>query len=523
MDITGKHLINGEFVARGNTSFNAHFADGDKNLTHSFYEATLQEVSDACNAAQKAFEAYKLKSDTKRAEFLEEIALEIAALTKPLVETAQKETGLPEARLNGEIGRTTSQLNLFAKLLKDGHWVNAIIDEAQPERLPLPKADIRMLQVPLGPVAVFGASNFPFAFSVAGGDTVSALAAGCPVVFKAHPAHPATCEIVAQAIKKAIIKCQMPLGVFNMLQGQTHETGGALVQNDLITAVGFTGSFKGGKALYDLATRRACPIPVYAEMGSVNPVFFLPGILKEKKEELAKGLAASVTLGVGQFCTNPGLFVVEQSEQADGFIKQTASDLSSITLGPMLTPAIKKAFIDGIHHIKQENGVTSLTQDAQNAEVRPQLLLSQVDTVIRNEKIMEEVFGPSTVAVSAANVSEVIKFAKSLKGHLTATVFGTDDDLKQYQELIHILQQKVGRLIFNNFPTGVEVTHAMVHGGPYPATTDARSTSVGTTAIYRFTRPLCFQNCPDDLLPDALKRGNPLNIIRTVNGVSSKN
>lgn len=521
MELTGKHLIASEFSASGKETFTAFRATDETILETPFYEATTLEINEACNVAAQAFEIYKNKSCVEIAEFLETIAQEIIGLGDILIETAKAETGLPDARLNGERGRTTGQLNLFAKMLREGSWVNAIIDKAQPERQPLPKVDIRMMQIPIGPVAVFGASNFPFAFSVAGGDTVSALAAGCTVVFKAHQAHPGTCELVAIAINKAIEKCNMPSGVFNMVQGATHQTGSTLVNNPQIKAVGFTGSFKGGKALYDLATKREQPIPVYAEMGSVNPVFFLPGIIKEKGDILAKSFAESVTMGVGQFCTNPGMFVVKNSEDSSEFIAKTAEEMLAITVGPMLTSGIKKAFLSGIQKIKTLNGVSCLTQQV-NGNVTPHLFTANMADVLSNEEIAEEVFGPSTVGVYADNTQEVLDFAKQLKGHLTATIFGTAEDLVEYKELVNILQQKVGRLIFNNFPTGVEVTHAMVHGGPFPATTDSRSTSVGTTAIYRFTRPVCFQNCPDELLPDALKSNNPLNITRLVDSVSGK-
>lgn len=521
MILTGKHLIASEFVANGATKFNAFRAADESVMDTPFYEATTDEINRACEIAANAFEVYKSKRSIEIAEFLEAIATEIINIGDVLIETAKVETGLPDARLNGERGRTTGQLNLFAKMLREGSWVNAIVDKAQPERQPLPKADIRMMQVPIGPVAVFGASNFPFAFSVAGGDTASALAAGCTVVFKAHPAHPGTCELVAIAINNAIQKCNMPAGVFNMVQGATHQTGSTLVSNPYIQAVGFTGSYAGGKALYDLATKREQPIPVYAEMGSVNPVFFLPGIIREKGIGLAKSLAESVTMGVGQFCTNPGMFVVQQSQDSEAFVAQTKEELSQISVGPMLTSGIKKAFLSGIQKIKDIDGVDSLTA-MEDGKVVPQFFSSKVQQVIANDEIAEEIFGPATVAVYANDKEEVLEFARKLKGHLTATIFGTSEDLLNYRELVNILQQKVGRLIFNNFPTGVEVTHAMVHGGPFPATTDSRSTSVGATAIYRFTRPVCFQNCPEELLPDALKTNNPLNITRLIDGVSGK-
>ncbi len=380
-------------------------------------------------------------------------------------------------------------------MLREGKWNNEIIDPAQPDRQPIPKPELRQLQIPIGPVAVFGASNFPLAFSVAGGDTVSALAAGCPVIFKAHPAHPGTCELVGNAILKAAEKTSMPNGVFSMVQGVSHEVGMQLVQHPLIRAVGFTGSYRGGKALFDLAVRRLEPIPVYAEMGSTNPVFFLPRALKANAAALAQAFANSVTLGSGQFCTNPGLFVVLKSEES--FVNQVAENLNKISVGAMLTSGIQKAFSDGITRLKTQSEITCRTHSSDN--LTPVLLTMTAVHAISDPTVTEEVFGPSTVGILANDKTEVLDFAQSLKGHLTATIHGTAEDIEAYKDLIDILTLKVGRLVFNSFPTGVEVSPAMMHGGPFPATTDARSTSVGTTAIYRFTRPICFQDLPVSL------------------------
>lgn len=513
IQLTGTQIIEGTFTAPSQNSFTAFDPAREQALETLFYEATDTEVATACEAAANAFDAYRRKSGVEKAGFLEAIAAQINELGDALLEQAHQETGLPLARLQGERARTTGQLQLFAQLLREGSWVHAIIDTAQPERKPLPKPDIRSMQVPLGPVAVFGASNFPFAFSIAGGDTASALAAGCPVVFKAHPAHPATCELVGRAIVQAIKVCNMPAGVFGMVHGASHQVGMALVQHSRIKAVGFTGSFRGGKALYDAAVRREEPIPVYAEMGSVNPVFFLPGALKERGKELAKAFAVSITLGTGQFCTNPGLFIMRDNEVSQEFAADTKKELEGIAAGHMLTEAIKKSYLAGVGHLGQVTG-TPVDGEA----VKPHLFLTHTAELLANPVLSEEVFGPCSVGVRANSKEEMLQLARTLKGHLTATVHGTAEDLQEYKDLIDQLQNKVGRVVINGFPTGVEVTHAMVHGGPYPATTDSRSTSVGTTAIYRFTRPLCFQGFPEELLPPELQISNPLGLTRLVDG-----
>jgi NADP-dependent aldehyde dehydrogenase len=435
------------------------------------------------------------------------------------------ETGLPAARISGERGRTINQLKLFASLLREGSWLDARIDLAQPDRQPLPKPDLRSMQKALGPVGVFGASNFPLAFSVAGGDTTSALAAGCPVVVKAHPAHPGTCELVAKAVITAIQKTGMPAGTFSMLNGQSNDVGMAIVKNPLIKAIGFTGSFRGGKAIFDAAMQRPEPIPVYAEMGSSNPVFLLPGALKNKTEEIANGLTASANLGVGQFCTNPGLVMLENSATADSFKKIVAESFSETVAGIMLTSSIQNAYMTGTKRLSGETGVdvlaTGRLRDKGFCGV-PIIMHVNAGDFLANKQLEEEVFGPSTLTVTAENKAELLKVAENLHGHLTVTLWADDDDLNNYAELFDILEQKAGRLLINGFPTGVEVCHAMIHGGPFPATTDSRTTSVGATAIRRFTRPVCYQNFPDNILPDELKNGNPSGIWRLVDGEFSK-
>lgn len=493
MELTGGQLIGNTLSKSGSQTFTGFNPSSGEPLPTIFFEATTAEIDQAVALAEEAFQKYRKIRGVEKARFLEAIAEEILALDNTLIETAALETALPETRITGERGRTVGQLHLFASLLREGKWENEIIDPAQPDRQPLPKPALRQIQIPIGPVAVFGASNFPLAFSVAGGDTVSALAAGCTVVFKAHPAHPATCELVGRAILHAAVKTGMPNGVFSMVQGNTHETGMQLVQHPLIKAVGFTGSYRGGKALFDLAVRRPEPIPVYAEMGSTNPVFFLPGALQKNATALAQAFANSVTMGAGQFCTNPGIFVTLQSDIS--FTNQIAENLDKISVGAMLTSGIRQAFLNGIAHLKAQEGITGLTAP-QTEAVTPTLLVTTASYAIAEPGVTEEVFGPSTVGIIADDKASVLAFAKSLKGHLTATIHGTEEDLEEYKELIDILTLKVGRLVFNGFPTGVEVSPAMVHGGPFPATTDARSTSVGTTAIYRFTRPVCFQDLP---------------------------
>ena len=492
-----------------------------ESLPGFFQETTPEQVAQVCEQAAEAFREYRKKSGVEKAQFLEQIATEIEAIGDELLTRAQAESGLPLARLTGERGRTTGQLRLFAEYLREGAWVNARIDTALPDRQPLPRPDLRQMLRPLGPVGVFGASNFPLAFSVAGGDTASALAAGCPVVVKAHPAHPGTSQLVGDAIQRAVLVCGLPAGTFALVHGRTTAVGMAIVEHPAIKAVGFTGSLRGGKALFDAAARRPEPIPVYAEMGSTNPVFFLPKILQEKGEALAQSYVGSVTLGVGQFCTNPGLAIVQQSTETKAFVDEAGRAVTQVQPGAMLTQGIYQAFTEGIGKLTQAEGVQVVGQATameRFAHGTPTLLTTSADTLLANPHIAEEVFGPSSVIVEADSREQLLDVARGLEGHLTATVYGTADELLDYADLLEILEQKVGRLLINGFPTGVEVSHAMQHGGPYPATTDSRSTSVGTNAILRFVRPVCYQNFPDALLPDELKADNPLRIQRLVDG-----
>jgi NADP-dependent aldehyde dehydrogenase len=436
-----------------------------------------------------------------------------------------EETGLPETRLIAERARTIGQLKLFAQVVSEGSWVDARIDTSEPDRKPLPKPDVRSMLKPIGPIGIFGASNFPLAFSVAGGDTVSALAAGCTVVVKAHPAHPGTCELVGNAILRAAAKTGMPAGIFSMLHGRSADVGQAMVKNPFIKAIGFTGSFTGGKALFDAANRREQPIPVYAEMGSSNPVFILPEALRERTDQLAKDLAVSVTQGVGQFCTNPGLVLVEESSHQRRFRSLLFSIISETPSGVMLTKSISNNFYNGVEKLKKVQGVemASMGKQTGNGYRGTALILeTSADIFLSAHTLEEEVFGPSTLLVNAASKQELLAAAQKLSGHLTATVHGTEKDLADYRALLGILEQKVGRLIINGFPTGVEVCHSMVHGGPFPATTDSRTSSVGTRAILRFARPVCYQNFPQWLLPDELKDSNPMGILRLLNGSWSK-
>jgi NADP-dependent aldehyde dehydrogenase len=521
MKLTGQNFLGNQFSSQGDKKFNAIDPTNGEKLTPDFTEATVLEVDEAARKAAFAFSDYRKTNATQRADFLECIAQEIEKAGEELINRCQQETGLPEIRISGERGRTTNQLRLFAGLLREGSWVNARIDTSDPDRKPVPKPDVRTMQIALGPVGVFGASNFPLAFSVAGGDTASALAAGCPVVVKAHPAHPGTSELVGNAIRNAILECKMPEGTFSMVHGKSNEVGLAIVKNKYIKAIGFTGSFRGGKALYDAASGREEPIPVYAEMGSVNPVFILPGAMKAKSTEIAEGLTASITLGVGQFCTNPGLVITEENHSKELFYKELSESVSKTEAGIMLTESIQQSYDLARKKLLDQAGVQQIARGKEgNKGFIGTASVYQVNSpdFLRNDGLEEEVFGPSSLLVSAKDNQDLISIASKMKGHLTASLFGLEEELDNYKDLIKILEQKVGRLIINGFPTGVEVCHAMNHGGPFPATTDSRTTSVGTASIYRFTRSVCYQNFPDHLLPEELQKDNPLKIWRLYNG-----
>lgn len=476
-------------------------------------------INDIMQQAAAAFALYKKTAADKKAIFLETIADNIEALGDGLLNQAAAETNLPLPRLAGERGRTTMQLRMFAQMLREGSWVEASIDTAIPDKNP-PKPDIRKMLVPLGPVVVFGASNFPFAYSTAGGDTASALAAGCPVVVKAHPAHLQTSVMVYQAIKKAIGECNIPEHVFQHVEDGSFETGKTLVQHPSTAAVGFTGSYAGGRALYDYATARKNPIPVFSEMGSTNPVVFLPDTLAVNTLALAKQYAASVTLGMGQFCTNPGLLLAIDSDALHQFIQAIGDEFAMVTPAKMLHAGIHKAYYEKMLAALGEKGVTLVKQAEkipQALEALPGIATVDGNTFLANPLLHEEVFGPYSLVVRCKDTDELIAVWRSLTGQLTTTLMGTDKDFAAHSALVDIAVSIAGRVVFNGVPTGVEVCPSMVHGGPSPATTDSRFTAVGSNAVKRWVRPVCFQNCPESLLPDALKTNNPLQLLRRVN------
>jgi 2,5-dioxopentanoate dehydrogenase len=516
MTIKGKNLIGFDESSEGLAGIQAINPASGEPIGPLFFKTTASELDLAVLKAHKAFAIYRKKSGSEKATFLEQIALEIENLGEVLTDRYTAESGLPLGRAQGERGRTVGQLRLFAQLLKEGSWVGATIDTALPDRQPLPRPDLRAMQISLGPVGVFGASNFPLAFSVAGGDTASALAAGCPVVFKGHPSHLGTSELIGRAILEAAKKTNMPDGVFSLVFDDTPEIGQALVKNPLIKAIGFTGSFRGGKAIFDTAAARPEPIPVYAEMGSINPVFILPNTLNEKGEAIAQNYINSVTLGVGQFCTNPGLLVIPKNEN---FVKTVEAKTHDAVGGIMLNKSIQTVYHKGIEDFQKYAKVVSFGKKPDGYTAAEPVIFHADYQTYKDQKILhEEVFGPSSLIVEANTKEELHQLAHDLDGHLTASVFGSEEELLEYSDLLSLLEQKVGRLIINGFPTGVEVAHAMVHGGPFPATTDSRSTSVGSMAITRFTRPVCYQDMPNALLPTELQDQNPLGILRKVNG-----
>jgi NADP-dependent aldehyde dehydrogenase len=494
-------------------------ATGGK-LEGDFVVATHEELENAVEKAWNAWKIYKLTSGKKKAAFLRTIATEIENLGDILVERVMAESGLPEGRVRGERGRTCNQLRLFADLVEEGSWVNATIETAMPDRQPIPRADIRNMLQAVGPVAVFGASNFPLAFSTAGGDTASALASGCPVIVKAHSSHLGTNALISEAIMKAAKSCEMPDGVFSSLQDSGIAIGTALVKHPKIKSVAFTGSLRGGMALHKAAMEREEPIPVFAEMGSTNPMFLLPQKIKAESSNLATQLANSVNLGAGQFCTNPGLLVLVEDENTGEFIEHLRNAFQELTPLTMLNEGIFKNFEKGKNHCLNTEGVLSeCTHSAsENCKGYPAVASVDAQTFMAKEALQEEVFGPFTLVIKCKNKVEMEAVANNLKGQLTATMMHTSNEISEWKNLFNILQEKVGRVIFNGVPTGVEVCHSMQHGGPFPATTDGRFTSVGTGAIKRFVRPIAFQNCPDELLPEELKEENPLNIWRMVDG-----
>ncbi len=527
MALHGKNFIAGQHSADGNQNFNAINPAIGKTIDPLFMEATDQEVDTALSQADAAYDQITDLTPAQRADFLDAIAIQIEALGDDLIDRASAETALPAARLTGERGRTMNQLNQFAQLVREGSWVEARIDHAIPDRQPLPKVDVRRMLVPIGPVVVFGASNFPLAFSVAGGDTASALAAGCPVIIKAHPAHPGTCELIAMAIERAIERTKVPPAIFSMVHGQGPEVGMAMVKHPLTKAIGFTGSLAAGRAIYNAAAARPEPIPVYAEMGSANPIFVLPSAVTDRGKQIAEALCQSVTLGVGQFCTNPGLVLGLRDKPFDQFIDLCSQHFASAATGTMLHPGIGRNYQSRMNKIKDTSGVDlraqSLEKQSPTTTCGPAgLFVSDATTFLSNSDLSEEIFGPSTIAIACNDIEQLYESAHHLPGQLTITIHGTEQDLEEFDSLIAILQRKAGRLVFNGFPTGVEVCPSMHHGGPYPATTDARTTSVGTAAIQRFSRPVCYQQFPQSALPVQLRDHNEMEIMRLVDGKWTK-
>ncbi|AZI44832.1 aldehyde dehydrogenase (NADP(+)) (plasmid) [Deinococcus psychrotolerans] len=487
-------------------------------LAPAFEVTTPEELESLVAAAKDAARGFATSSPTQRADFLNTAAAAIEARGDELIAAAMLETGLPEARLRGEVGRTANQLRLFARVAAEGSWVDARIDHGDPTRRPAPKPDVRSLRVALGPVAVFGASNFPLAFSVAGGDTTSALAAGCPVVVKAHPAHPATSELAAAAIREAAAKCGLPAGVFGIVYEDGYELGVQLVQHPEIHAVGFTGSRAGGLAIVAAAQAREVPIPVYAEMSSVNPSVFTAAAIDRGGAALAGGLATSISGSGGQLCTQPGLIFVPVGEAGDAFLQQVAAKLDATPACTLLTGGILNAYQKGAAGHLAVAGVQPMTQGSEPEQgAQPQLL--SVPIAAFTSDLADEVFGPLSIAVRYDRLEEVMPVLAGLEGQLTASLHATDDELDGLSDLLHVMGQRAGRLVLNGFPTGVEVGHAMVHGGPFPATSDGgRSTSVGTLAIGRFARLRAYQDFPDRALPPELQDANPYGIWRLVDG-----
>ena len=518
MGVRGVLLIGGEEVVGSHAGVYAVNPATGAELETAFTGAGDAEVSRACTLAAAAFDTYRETSQSVRAAFLRSVGQGIMALGDELIDRAMAESGLPRPRLEGERGRTVGQLEMFADLVERGAFMGAVIDTAQPERKPLPRPDLRLRKIAIGPVAVFGASNFPLAFSVAGGDTASALAVGCPVVVKAHPAHPGTSELVGRAIQDAVKECGLPSGVFALLGGAGNAVGEAMVRHPAIKAVGFTGSRAGGLALMHIAAARPEPIPVYAEMSSVNPVFLMEHALADSAESLAKGFVDSLVLGVGQFCTNPGLAVGLEGDRFARFAKAAAEEITGRSAGTMLSPAIYAAYTRGVERLASCGQVETLArvEAGSGSKGAPALFAIAATDLLAKPELGEEIFGPSSLLVTCKSAEQMQQVAGQMEGQLTATLLAADADAEALRPLLRILERKVGRIVYNGYPTGVEVAWAMVHGGPFPATSDSRTTSVGGGAIERFLRPVSYQDLPLALLPEVLQDGNPLKVPRVV-------
>ncbi len=521
MTLTGNLLIGQRAVTGTQAAIHAIDPATDTPLAPPYAGASAEQLTQACDLAWAAFDAYRETTSEQRAHFLDTIAEQIEALGDALIDRANAETGLPKARLLGERGRTCAQLRTFARVVRAGEWLDVRVDNALPERQPLPRPDLRQRQVALGPVAVFGASNFPLAFSVAGGDTASALAAGCPVVVKAHGAHPGTSELVGQAVARAVAKCELPEGVFSLLYGAGREVGIGLVSDPRIKAVGFTGSRSGGLALCQAAQARPEPIPVYAEMSSINPVFLFDAVLQDRAESLAQTFVASLTQGAGQFCTNPGLLIARQGPALERFISTAAEHVRQAAAQTMLTPGIASAYANGVAALGENGNARQIASGQPHHgpnQCQAHLFVTSAQAFLADPALQAEVFGAASLVVACDSDEQVRQVAEHLEGQLTATLHLDAADLDCARQLLPTLERKAGRILINGWPTGVEVCDAMVHGGPFPATSDTRGTSVGTAAILRFLRPVCYQDFPDALLPTALQQGNPLHLRRLLDG-----
>ena len=524
MEFAGVSLVAGERAGKSGTEFRAVNPATGEAFEPAFHSATEEDVDRAVQAAQSAFLVWRKNGAAHRAQLLHSIADGLDAAADEIAVRAQQETALPGARLRGEVQRTSNQLRMFARVVEEGSWVEARIDTALPDRKPLARPDLRSMLRPLGPVAVFGASNFPLAFSVAGGDTASALAAGNPVLVKAHPAHPGTSELVGGVIAASIADCGAPAGLFSLLFDAGFEVGQALVKHPLIQAVSFTGSQKGGRALMDLAAQRPHPIPCFAEMGSTNPVFILPGALKERGAAIAGGLFGSFTLGAGQFCTKPGMVFLPNQLETEPFLAELRRLTGESSASSLLTPAIAANYSRSLEARKKTKGLSAhaATATGDPCSAGAVLLETEIEIFLAKPALSEEVFGPTTLVVRYGKREAMMHAAEELEGHLTATILGTASDLAENRDLIAVLERKAGRVLFNGFPTGVEVCDAMVHGGPYPSSSDSRFSAVGTRAILRFARPVCYQGFPEEELPEELQNTNPRGIWRMVNSTLTR-
>ncbi|MBC9794951.1 aldehyde dehydrogenase (NADP(+)) [Sinomicrobium weinanense] len=523
--ITGKNYIGTRQSSKSGITYKTFNPELNTENPWVFHEASSDEIEEAVQLASQAFEGYRNISGKKKSEFLNAIADEMEALGDELLETYMQESGLPRGRAEGERGRTLFQLRSFAELVAEGSWIEASIDTGIPDRKPAPKPDLRKMLIPIGPVVVFGSSNFPFAYSTAGGDTASALAAGCPVIVKSHPMHSGTGELVASAVIKAAQKTGMPDGVFSNLNSSGVEVGAKLVQHPGVKAVGFTGSIKGGRALFDLAAKREEPIPVFAEMGSVNPVVALPSALKEKSDFWAQQYAGSITLGTGQFCTSPGLIIGIKGNNLTEFTQALGEKIMAIDPSCMLHPNIHGAF----NNLKEEvsgqpevNVVAAYEKEVKANYAQQKIITVEGKTFLENSTLHKEVFGPFSVVIQCRDSKELVAIIKKLEGQLTGTILGEEAEIREHGDIVEALQNRVGRIIFNGVPTGVEVCPSMQHGGPYPASTDSRFTAVGIHSIKRWVRPFSYQDWPDALLPGELKNDNPLGISRLVNGEKTR-